>query len=112
VPVFLGLHLLVTDPATSPRTLTGRVVFGGLYGVGVFGTYLILGWLGAPRVYEKLLCLPLLNLFVRKIDRIGEALSIPSPLPEWSAKQANMAGMVLWILCFATMLATGALRLH
>ena len=33
--VFLGLHLLVTDPSTSPRTPLGRVIFGVLYGVGV-----------------------------------------------------------------------------
>ena len=35
--VFLGLHLLVTDPSTSPRTPLGRAVFGVLYGLGVFG---------------------------------------------------------------------------
>lgn len=27
--VFLGVHLLVTDPATSPRTTLGKLVFGG-----------------------------------------------------------------------------------
>ena len=26
--VFLGLHLLVTDPSTSPRTPLGRAIFG------------------------------------------------------------------------------------
>ena len=35
--VFLGLHLLVTDPSTSPRTPLGRAIFGVLYGLGVFG---------------------------------------------------------------------------
>ena len=34
--VFLGLHLLVTDPSTSPRTPLGRVIFGMAYGAGVF----------------------------------------------------------------------------
>ncbi|MGH7856137.1 MAG: hypothetical protein ACREQY_02325, partial [Candidatus Binatia bacterium] len=37
VAVFLGLHLLVTDPATSPRTTLGKIVFGGMYGAGTYG---------------------------------------------------------------------------
>ena len=44
--VFLGLHLLVTDPSTSPRTPLGRLLFGVLYGCGVFGLYSLLASLG------------------------------------------------------------------
>ena len=68
--VFLGLHLLVTDPSTSPRTPLGRAVFGVLYGLGVFGLYALLTALGAPTFYDKLLCVPLLNLMVPSIDRL------------------------------------------
>ena len=68
--VFLGLHLLVTDPSTSPRSQRGKALFGGLYGVGVFGLYTLLGALGAPTFYDKLLCVPLLNLSVQRIDRL------------------------------------------
>ena len=32
IAVFLGMHLLFTDPSTSPRTEFGRVIFGILYG--------------------------------------------------------------------------------
>ena len=60
--VFLGLHLLVTDPSTSPRTPLGRAIFGVLYGLGVFALYALLGALGLPTFYDKLLCVPLLNL--------------------------------------------------
>ena len=66
--VFLGLHLLVTDPSTSPRSRAGKLVFGGLYGIGVFGLYTLLGAYGAPTFYDKLLAVPLLNLSVRGID--------------------------------------------
>ena len=33
IAVFLGMHLLFTDPATSPRTGLGRIVYGVLYGM-------------------------------------------------------------------------------
>ena len=62
--VFLGLHLLVTDPSTSPRTALGKLIFGVFYGCGVFVLYTLLGALGAPTFYDKLLCVPILNLSV------------------------------------------------
>ena len=34
VAVFLGMHLLFTDPSTSPRTDLGRIIYGVLYGLG------------------------------------------------------------------------------
>ena len=63
--VFLGLHLLITDPATSPKKNIGKVIFGGLYGAGVFGFYWLLARLGVPTFYDKLLIVPPLNLTVR-----------------------------------------------
>ena len=72
--VFLGLHLLVTDPSTSPRTPLGRLFFGVLYGCGVFGLYSLLGSLGLPTFYDKLMCVPLLNLSVPFIDRLVRSL--------------------------------------
>jgi Na+-translocating ferredoxin:NAD+ oxidoreductase RnfD subunit len=33
IAVFLGMHLLFTDPATSPRTELGRIIYGVLYGL-------------------------------------------------------------------------------
>ena len=74
IAVFLGLHLLVTDPSTSPRTAPGKVMFGVLYGLGVFGLYELLGLLSLPTFYDKLLCVPLLNLSVQRIDRVARAL--------------------------------------
>src|SRR5688572_2913569 len=71
-PVFLGLHLLVTDPATSPRTSSGKVIFGALYGLGAFVCYGLLTAIGAPTVYDKLLPVPILNLSVRWIDRVAQ----------------------------------------
>jgi hypothetical protein len=109
--VFLGLHLLVTDPSTSPRTPLGRLVFGILYGVGVFSLYSLLGAIGAPTFYDKLLCVPLLNLSVPWIDRavrsfgsrpVLHTLGLDEPLG-----RRNLAHMGVWIAFFATMTATG-----
>ena len=111
VSVFLGLHLLVTDPATSPRTTTGKIVFGSLYGAGVFGLYGGLGWLGVPRFYDKLLVVPPLNLTVRALDRWSRALAarfrILERLQAWNPRKANFAHMGIWIALFAVMMATG-----
>jgi TPR repeat protein len=103
--VFLGLHLLVTDPATSPRKNFGKVIFGAMYGGAVFGLYSILGWLGAPTFYDKLLCVPPLNLTVRYLDRIN--FRPLAWLPTWSPRLANFAHMAIWIPLFGLMAGTG-----
>lgn len=109
--VFLGLHLLVTDPSTSPRTPIGKIVFGAGYGLGVFGLYALLGWLGAPTFYDKLLGVPLLNLLVRRIDHLVAGISRRPVLTAWGLDQirprANPAHMAVWIAFFLTMTALG-----
>ena len=110
--VFLGLHLLVTDPSTSPRTPLGKTMFGVLYGVGVFGLYALLGALGAPTFYDKLLCVPLLNLSVQRIDRVVRSIQ-HSPVwsrwgLDWAPARANLAHMAVWIVFFSAMTAIGS----
>jgi len=109
--VFLGLHLLVTDPSTSPRTPLGKSIFGGLYGVAVFGLYALLGALGAPTFYDKLLCVPLLNLSVKGIDglvrTIGKRPGWSRWRRDWAPARANLAYMSVWIVFFGAMTALG-----
>ena len=110
--VFLGLHLLVTDPSTSPRTPLGKTVFGVLYGLGVFGLYALLGALGVPTFYDKLLCVPLLNVSVQAIDRGVRAIRGSPRLTRWSSglapARANLVHMAVWILFFGTMTVAGS----
>ena len=110
--VFLGLHLLVTDPSTSPRTPLGKTMFGVLYGLGVFGLYSVLGAIGVPTFYDKLLSVPLLNLSVRWIDRLVRSIQDNTVLtrwsPDWTPALANLAHMMVWMLFFGTMTAVGA----
>jgi hypothetical protein len=110
--VFLGLHLLVTDPSTSPRSPLGRAIFGVLYGAGVFALYSLLGALGMPTFYDKLLCVPLLNLAVPAIDRAVKRMT-PSNLLHRLALdgplgRGNLAHMAVWAAFFALMTTTGA----
>ncbi|MDA1094347.1 MAG: hypothetical protein O3A25_13905 [Acidobacteria bacterium] len=113
IAVFLGLHLLVTDPSTSPRTPCGRVLFGGLYGASVFALYALLGQLGVPTFYDKLLCVPLLNLSVRALDRFVQSLGAESfgldrVWPSMSPRQLNLGSMGVWTVLFVGLLTTEA----
>ena len=109
--VFLGLHLLVTDPSTSARTPGGKVVFGVLYGIGVFALYGMLTSLGTPTFYDKLLCVPLLNLSVRRIDAVVAQLRERAQGfgrgRDWGTPRANLAHIGVWILFFAAMAGLG-----
>ena len=110
--VFLGLHLLVTDPSTSPRTPPGKLVFGILYGLGVFALYSILSAFGAPTFYDKLLCVPLLNLSVQWIDRAVLGLRDKKGLERFGlgvvpTRTANLAHMAVWIVFFGLMTLVG-----
>jgi hypothetical protein len=109
--VFLGLHLLVTDPSTSPRTSIGKLVFGILYGCGVFFLYTLLGTMGAPTFYDKLLCVPLLNLCVPSVDRAVRAIGDRPVLARLGLGgvpgRSNPAHIGTWMVFFALMTVTG-----
>ena len=110
--VFLGLHLLVTDPSTSPRTPLGRVIFGIGYGGGVFALYWLLSVLGMPTFYDKLLCVPLLNLAVQAIDRgvkaIGRSAVLHRLALDGPLGRGNLAHMGVWTAFFVLMMNTGS----
>ena len=109
--VFLGLHLLVTDPSTSPRTALGKLIFGVFYGCGVFVLYTLLDALGAPTFYDKLLCVPILNLSVIAIDRIVRSVQSENVLNVWKQNwlngRANFAHMIAWVVIFGSMSVLG-----
>lgn len=110
IAIFLGLHLLVTDPATSPRTNGGRVIFGALYGLANFVLFAVLGAYGVPDFYDKLLPVPILNLLVIWIDRVARSGALQR-LRRFEAKfkprTLNVAHIGCWAALFAWMLASG-----
>ena len=112
IAVFLGMHLLFTDPSTSPRTELGRLMFGALYGVSSMALYALLGVLGVPAFYDKLLQVPLLNLLVRRLDRVSRASWLraidPARLgPTLVPRQRYAAYMAVWAVVFTAMSAVG-----
>ncbi len=112
ISVFLGLHLLFTDPATSPRSDGGRVIFGLLYGTGVILSVLLLDAIGAPNFYDKLLPVPILNLLAPRLDRAATFLAGRLPalvgvLQQPGGGRRRVATVGIWGACFATMSFTG-----
>jgi hypothetical protein len=114
IAVFLGMHLLFTDPATSPRTLVGRLLFGALYGLTTVVLYHLLLSTNNPGFYDKLLQVPLLNLSVILLDRLAarpvlKALDPSSWGRTWAPRGRHLAYMGVWAAGFTAMSASGHL---
>jgi hypothetical protein len=110
IAVFLGMHLLFTDPSTAPRTELGRMIFGALYGLSTVALYELLGVAGVPAFYDKLLQVPLLNLSIKGIDRAvrSEPLRRFDPAAigrSLAPRRRNLAYISVWALLFAVMSA-------
>jgi hypothetical protein len=124
IAVFLGMHLLFTDPATSPRTELGRVLYGVLYGLSTVLLYSVLIRAGMPGFYDKLLQVPLLNLSAKLLDRLARsplfqridpsgwgARAVASAKAGWSLgpRRRHLAYISVWAVAFAAMSASGYL---
>jgi TPR repeat protein len=110
IAVFLGMHLLFTDPSTAPRTELGRITFGVLYGLSVVGLYALLAAIGAPTFYDKLLQVPLMNLMVKAIDRAAVSRPFAWLNPErlgagLAPRRRSLAYVSIWIVVFGVMTA-------
>ncbi len=107
IAVFLGLHLLVTDPSTSPKTIVGKFVFGFLYGISVMALFEILEFYGQPTFYDKLLCVPLINLCVIYLDKLGARFSDVVAGLKMSSYRLNLIFMSVWLLIFVVWYNSG-----
>ena len=117
IAVFLGMHLLFTDPSTAPRTELGRICFGALYGLSTMVLYALLLRAGVPPFYDKLLQVPLLNLSIRLLDRLAAVkwLRTITPVSSSSAlrpRQRHLAYVMAWLLVFSVLSATHSVGDH
>ena len=106
IAVFLGMHLLFTDPSTSPRTELGRIMFGTAYGLSTMLLYVILGRAGLPTFYDKLLQVPVLNLSINLIDRLAQAKPLRHVNParlgmRLTSRQRHLAYISVWFVAFS-----------
>ena len=113
IAVFLGMHLLFTDPSTSPRTELGRIIFGVLYGLSTVALYQVLGSAGMPTFFDKLLQVPLLNLSVRWLDRVVRSAWLRAIDPAAIGRallphRRHLAYMFVWTVVFIAMSAVHA----
>jgi hypothetical protein len=111
ISVFLGMHLLFNDPATSPRTELGRIIYGTLYGLSAVTLYQWLGSAGMPTFYDKLLQVPLLNLSAKGFDRVARSRMLhlfdPAALGRsLTSRQRSLAYMSVWAVIFTAMSIT------
>jgi hypothetical protein len=112
IAVFLGMHLLFTDPSTSPRTELGRIIFGVTYGLATVLLYRVLGMAGLSTHYDKLLQVPIMNLSIQAIDRLARS-SLLSRIDPGALGRAivgrtrHLAYISVWVLAFAVMSAAG-----
>src|SRR5262249_978326 len=100
ISVFLGMHLLFNDPATSPRSELGRIIYGALYGLSAVALYQLLGSAGLPTFYDKLLQVPILNLSAKALDRIAGAFDPQRLGRSLKPRQRHLAYMSVWALAF------------
>ncbi|MDH3270214.1 MAG: hypothetical protein OEN56_02705 [Gemmatimonadota bacterium] len=112
IAVFLGMHLLFTDPATSPRTEQGRVLYGVSYAVLTIALAALLEGVGAPTFYDKLVPIPILNLMVRRFDamstmRVFRELEPARVLGALGVTNTGLATASLWSMIFVGMLSVG-----
>src|SRR5262245_48256891 len=110
IAVFLGMHLLFTDPSTSPRTELGRIIFGILYASTVLVAYAVLDAYRIASFYDKLLPVPILNLAIQVIDRASRSKALarfdPAALGRaLTSRQRNLAYMAIWTVVFGVMSA-------
>jgi hypothetical protein len=114
IAVFIGMTLLFTDPATSPRTLVGRLAYGVLYGLTTVFLYDLLLSANKPGFYDKLLQVPLLNLSVMLLDRLAswpglKALDPSAWARAWAPPRRHLAYMGVYATAFVAMSASGYL---
>jgi len=85
-----GHALAVHRPNHFTRTELGRFLFGITYGLGVVFLFWLLGELGAPTFFDKLLAVPLMTMSIQLID-MGARFAASC-----SARPLRLDGQVPW----------------
>ena len=103
IAVFLGMLLLVTDPATTPRSDAGKLLTGVLYGASVVGFYLWFRAVDVPAFFDKLLMVPVLNLMVPWMDRLAERMRLDRRWAHIPIRRRMVVHTGIWVAAFCVL---------
>ena len=113
IAVFIGMNLLFTDPATSPRTFFGRILFRCALRAQRRSLVRLVAGREHARLLRQAAQVPLLNLSVIVLDRMARSpLLRPSIRRVWhatGAAQPSSGYMSVWAVAFGAMSASGEL---
>jgi len=101
-PVCLASSLLITDPATIPKTPVGKLLFGAVYGALMALMATGLTAMGENDFFTKVFPLPLVNLLVPSFDRWGARWGARTG--GWLSPAFNRAHVLVWVLLVVGML--------
>jgi hypothetical protein len=114
-PIFLGITLLITDPATTPKKPLGQLVFGALFIVAFSVLATGLRSMHIPEFWAKMLPIPIANLLSPSIDRavtsvearLGKvwAWAFASLQPRW-----NLVHVGVWIFIAVSSFLSGGYK--
>ena len=106
-PVALVIVLLVTDPATVPRSPIGKLIYGVVAGLlmEVFAALTTAAF--QQDFYAKVMCVPVANALVPQIDALAAKLPDLRPL-RWVQPRYNAAHVALWVALMGGALLAGA----
>jgi hypothetical protein len=105
-PTMIIVALVATDPATSPRTPVGRVLYGLFVGVGLSIAGGLLRATGHHDFYGKIMPVPIANLLVPWFDRAGAAA--PALFEKIFGARRNALHVAGWVLFVIVGLTRGS----
>jgi len=103
-PVTLVIILLVTDPATVPKSQLGRLLYGVAAGILMEIFAALTTWAFAQDFYAKVLCIPFANAAVPWIEALARRL----PEPKLLATRFNLAHVAVWLAIVASQILSWA----
>lgn len=102
-PIFIALALLITDPRTSPRSASGKLLFGFSYALIVRALDPMLEIVVHADDAGKILAVPLVNLLVPRLEAWGGALDLG--VGRWLAPKYNRWHVAVWAVLGLLVLA-------
>jgi hypothetical protein len=105
-PILIAILLFITDPATTPKTPGGKVLYGICAGIlihlsgGIAFTLTSMSGLApGSDFWGKVLCIPLLNWMVPIFDKASSRLNLGFGSPNFAKQQ-----IVVWLILMVGML--------